>query len=162
MTNNTRHTTRIRGGILATCVGAAFVAAAGVGGMGTASAAPADLDCKLSYSLTGWAAIVKHAKGSGTVTCANGQSMPVRITVEGGGLTAGKWRIEDGKGSFTDVYRIDDVLGSYAEASANAGAGGAAGVAVLTKGPVSLALAGTGHGVNIGVSGAKVTISRAK
>ncbi|MGH8118860.1 MAG: hypothetical protein ACREPY_17505 [Rhodanobacteraceae bacterium] len=159
----TRHTHKqIRSRGVAALLGAALLAAAGFGGVGTASAAPADLHCKLSYSLTGWSAIVEHAEGHGRVTCANGESMRVDITVKGGGLTAGKWRIDDGKGSFTDVYHINEVLGSYAQASANAGAGNAAGAGVLTKGTVSLALAGTGQGVNIGISGARFTISRAK
>lgn len=153
---------QVRGRRLAAVVGAVLLGVAGLGGAGTASAAQADIHCKLSYSLTGWSAIVEHANGRGTVTCENGQSMPVDITVKGGGLTAGKWRITDGKGSFTDVYHINEVLGSYASASANAGAGGSAGAGVLTKGTVSLALAGTGQGVNLGIAGAKFTISRRK
>lgn len=153
---------RIRGRGVAALLGAAVFTAVGFGAMSTASAAPADLDCRLTYSLTGWSAIVERAHGTGTVTCANGQSMAVDITVKGGGLTAGKWRIDDGKGKFTDVYHINEVLGSYAQASASAGAGNSAGAGVLTKGTVSLALAGTGQGVNLGVAGAKFTISRAK
>lgn len=152
----------VRGRGLAIALGAALLGVTSYGGIGTASAAQADLHCKLTYSLTGWSAIVEHANGRGMIRCANGQSMPVEITVKGGGLTAGKWRITDGKGTFTDVYHIDEVLGDYAQAGVNAGAGGSAGAAVLTKGTVSLALAGTGQGVNIGVSGARFTISRRK
>lgn len=155
------HGKQIRGRKLAVLLGAAMLGATGFAALGTASAAQPDLDCKLTYSLTGWSAIYEHASGHGRVTCANGESMPVDISVHGGGLTAGKWRINDGKGSFTDVYKIGDVLGNYAQASANAGAVKSAGAGVLSKGTVSLALAGTGQGINIGISGAKFTISRA-
>ncbi|MDQ2972814.1 MAG: hypothetical protein M3R20_07540 [Pseudomonadota bacterium] len=127
-----------------------------------ASAAQSDLECKLSFSMSGWSAIIKRAEGHGTVTCANGTSMPINIRVVGGGLTAGKWKIEDGTGTFTDVYRISDVLGNYAQGEATAAAGKAGTAQVLTKGTVSLALAGVGQGVELGLSGAKFTISRAR
>lgn len=147
---------------LALVLGAALLGVAGIVGSGTAAAAQPDLDCKLTFSLTGWSAIYERADGNGRVTCANGHSLPVHIRIRGGGLTAGKWHIDDGKGKFTDVYRLDDVLGSYAAASANAGIVKSGTAQVLTKGTVSLALAGNGQGVNIGISGTKFTISRAE
>ena len=123
------------------------------------AAADANLDCKLSYSLTGWSLIYKHTTGSGIVRCGNGQSMRVHVSAKALGLTVGKWRIDDGKGSFTEVHRISDVLGRYAQASANAGVVKSGEAQVLTKGPVSLALAGNGEGVNIGVDIGAFTIS---
>ncbi|HEY2346835.1 MAG TPA: hypothetical protein VGH80_13325 [Xanthomonadaceae bacterium] len=125
-----------------------------------AKAADADLSCKLHYNITGWALIYKHTAGTGTVTCANGQSMRVHVGAKAVGLTAGKWHIDDGKGDFTDVHHISDVLGDYVQASANAGVVKSGEAQVLTKGPVSLALAGNGEGVNIGVDIGKLTISR--
>lgn len=119
-----------------------------------------DLDCKLSFTLTGWSLIYKHADGTGTVTCENGRSLPVRISVKGGGLTAGKWHIDDGKGKFTDVHRISDVLGRYAQGGAHAGVVKSGTAQVLTKGTVSLALAGHGEGVDLGVDVGAFTISR--
>ncbi len=142
-------------------LGAALLGATGFAAAGTAAAAQPDLDCKLTFSLRGWSAIYEHADGVGRVTCANGESMAVNIRVRGGGLTAGKWRIDDGKGRFTDVYRISDVLGNYAAASANAGLVKSGTAQVLTKGTVSLALAGNGEGINLGIAGTKFTISRA-
>lgn len=124
-----------------------------------ASAADANLDCTLRYSLTGWSLIYKHTTGTGTVRCSNGQTMSVRVSAKALGITAGKWHIDDGKGSFTDVHRISDVLGNYAQASANAGIVKSGEAQVLTKGPVSLALAGNGEGVNIGVDVGQFTIS---
>lgn len=121
---------------------------------------PATLACKMTYALTGWSIIYKHAQGSGTVRCANGQSMAVTLEVVGGGLTAGKWHVDNGKGVFSDVHRISDVLGSYAQGGAHAGVVKSGSAQVLTKGEVSLALAGTGQGVDLGVDVGKFTISR--
>ena len=126
-----------------------------------AFATGADLDCKLHYSLTGWSAIYKHAEGSGTVTCANGTTMPVEISAKGGGLTVGKFHIDNGTGNFTDVHTINDVLGDYAQGEAHAGAGKAGHAQVLTKGTVSLALAGTGEGVDLGVAVGVFSLKRA-
>jgi hypothetical protein len=125
-------------------------------------AANAELDCKLHFNLTGWSVIYKHAEGSGTVTCADGTAMPVLISAKGVGITVGKAKIDDGTGKFSDVHRITDVLGDYAEAEAHAGAVKAGNVQVLTKGPVSLALAGSGEGVDLGIDVGKFTISQPK
>jgi hypothetical protein len=86
--------------------------------------------------------------------------MRVKISAESIGLTAGKSRINNGVGTFTDVHTIDDVLGSYAQGEANAGLVNSGSVQVLTKGTVSLELSGSGQGVDLGVSVGKFTISR--
>lgn len=131
-------------------------------GSARANAAQANLDCKLRFSLTGWSAIYKHAQGSGVVTCENGRSMRVAIEAKGGGLTAGKWRIDDGAGRFSDVHAIDDVLGSYVDGEAHIGVVKSGAVHLLTKGTVSLALAGAGHGVDIGIDIGKFNLKRVK
>lgn len=125
----------------------------------SARASGANLDCKLHYNLTGWSFIYKHTTGSGTVVCANGQSMHVHVSAKALGITAGKWKIDNGDGNFSDVHSITDVLGDYVQASANAGVVKSGEAQVLTKGPVSLALAGGGRGVNLGVDIGKFTIS---
>ena len=125
-----------------------------------ASAEEADLGCKLRFSLTGWSLIYKHAEGHGVVTCADGKSMRVKIESKGGGLTAGKSHIDNGTGKFTDVHRISDVLGHYAQGGAHAGVVKSAEAQVLTKGNVSLALAGHGEGVDLGVDVGAFTITR--
>ena len=127
-----------------------------------AAAADAELGCKLTYSLTGWSLIYKHTTGSGTVHCENGQTMNVHVAAKAVGLTAGKWRIDGGKGAFTHVHTISDVLGKYAQASANAGVVKSGEAQVLSKGEVSLALAGNGEGVNLGVDVGQFVISRAR
>ena len=125
-----------------------------------AQATEAEVKCDMTYNLSGWSLIYKHAEGTGTVTCSNGQSAKVKITVVGGGITAGKYRINNGKGEISHVHSIDDVFGSYAQAGAEAGVVKSSQAQVLTKGTTSLALAGTGEGVNLGISVGKFTISR--
>lgn len=126
-----------------------------------AEAAEAQLDCTLRFSLTGWSLIYKHSEGTGTVTCENGQSMRVKISAKGGGLTVGKSHIDNGKGTFSDVHKMSDILGTYAQADASAAAGKSGTAQVMTKGTVSLALAGAGEGVDIGVSIGGFTIEKA-
>lgn len=128
--------------------------------VGAAHAQEAKVKCDLTFNLKGWSIIYKHAEGSGTVTCDNGQSAPVKITVVGGGLTAGKYRIDNGKGEISKVRSIVDVYGSYVQAGAEAGVVKSSQAQVLTKGTTSLALAGTGEGINLGISVGKFTISR--
>ncbi|MHB1057482.1 MAG: hypothetical protein ACYC0F_06335 [Rhodanobacter sp.] len=126
----------------------------------SAQAAEASVKCDLAYNLSGWSLIYKHAEGSGTVTCSNGQSANVKISVVGGGLTAGKYHIDNGKGQISKVHGIADVYGDYVQAGAEAGVVKSSQAQVLTKGTTSLALAGTGEGVNLGVSVGKFTISQ--
>lgn len=144
-----------------TLVLASAVAVAALG-CTQARAAHAELDCKLHFSLTGWSAIYKHAEGSGVVTCADGSSMHVRIESKGGGLTVGKSHIDGGTGRFSDVHRISDVLGAYAQREAHAGIVKSGTAQVLSKGPVSLALAGNGEGVDLGIAVGEMTLTRAK
>jgi hypothetical protein len=125
---------------------------------GTAQAAA--VDCKLKFTMSGWSAFYKRADGTGTVTCNNGQSMNVKLSARGGGLSAGKSTIRDGVGEFSGVQSIDDVLGSYASAEAHAGAVKSSKGQVVTKGEISLALAGTGDGWDLGIAFGKFTIKR--
>jgi hypothetical protein len=127
-----------------------------------AYAAEANLDCTLHFSMSGWSVIYKHAEGSGVVTCAGGRSMRVAISSKGGGLTVGKSHIDNGTGKFTDVHSIDDVLGSYAQGEAHAGIVKSGTAQVLTKGTVSLALAGAGEGVDLGIDVGEFTLTRAR
>lgn len=125
-------------------------------------AAPAraagNIDCKLSFDLAGWSVFYKTASGDGTVTCDNGQSLPVHISAKGGGLTFGKSRIDNGTGEFSGVHDVRDVLGTYATAEAHAGAAKSSKAQVMTKGDVSLALAGTGSGWDVGVAFGKFVL----
>lgn len=112
----------------------------------------ADLDCEMTFTMSGWSAFYKTVKGTGVVRCDNGTSLPVRISAKGGGLTFGKSRIDDGRGEFSGVADIRETLGTYAAAEAHAGAVRSSKAQVVTKGEVSLALAGTGKGWDLGVA----------
>jgi hypothetical protein len=116
------------------------------------------IHCKLAFNLSGWSIFYKTASGTGTVTCDNGESMPVRIRAKGGGLTVGKSKIENGTGEFSGVFNINDVLGTYASSEAHAGASKSAKAMAMTKGSVSLAVAGKGAGWDIGVAFGKFVI----
>jgi hypothetical protein len=59
--------------------------------------------CTLRYSLAGWSAIYSTASGRGTVTCDNDESARVSLRAKGGGLTAGKSKIINGSGTFSEV-----------------------------------------------------------
>lgn len=141
-----------------------MLAAAGVAALlavlpASQAQAQAELDCRLSFSMSGWSVFYKTASGSGTVSCSNGQSMPVTIEARGGGLSFGKSRIDNGSGTFSGVKSMREVLGGYASAEAHAGAVRSANARVVTKGPVSLALAGTGDGWDVGVAFGSFIIS---
>ena len=84
----------------------------------------------------------------------------VSISVKGGGLTFGKTEIYNGKAEVSGVRSINDIYGSYAGMAAHAGVVKAGAVEVMTKGNVSLALAGTGSGVDIGIDFSGFTISK--
>ena len=127
--------------------------------LATSVATAAETDCKLKFNLAGWSAFYKTASGDGTITCNNGQKLNVRIEAKGGGLSFGKSKIENGTGEFSGVNDIKETLGSYAQAEAHAGASKSSKASVLTKGEVSLALAGTGKGWDLGIDFGKFTIS---
>jgi hypothetical protein len=128
--------------------------------LGSSAAAEATTRCEMRFDLKGWSIFYKVAKGTGTVTCDNGQSANIRIEAKGGGITAGRSQVRDGLGKFSEVDGINDVLGTYVNASARAGAVKSVEAQALTKGEVSLALTGKGTGFELGVSFGKFTISR--
>lgn len=125
-----------------------------------AAQAAGPIDCSLRFSAAGWSLFYKTASGSGTVTCSNGQQAAVQIRSKGGGLTFGKSRISNGRGAFSGVRTIDDVFGTYVTAEAHAGASKSSRAQVMSKGNVSLALAGTGEGWDLGIAFGKFVISR--
>lgn len=126
------------------------------------SALAQEYDCEMRFEMSGWSAFFKTASGHGTVTCNNGQRMRVRLSTKGGGVTFGRSSIEDGRGEFSGVRDINEILGSYVSAEAHAGAGRSAKGQVVTKGEVSLALSGTGRGWDLGVAFGRFTIERSR
>ena len=122
--------------------------------------AAATVDCYMKFNLKGWSVFYKTAEGSGRVTCNNGEKANVKIKVTGGGLTFGKMDIRDGNGTFSKVIQINEIFGPYVAAEVHAGAVKSAQASVYTKGEISLALTGTGRGVNIGIDFGKLVISK--
>jgi hypothetical protein len=143
----------------AAAIAGLVVVAMTAGGAAPAQAA-ADVKCSMTFTMSGWSAFYKTASGSGAVKCSNGESMAVKLSAKGGGLTVGKSTIEDGKGEFSGVKSISELLGSYVSAEAHAGAVKSAKAQVMTKGEVSLALSGTGRGWDLGIAFGKLTISQ--
>jgi len=139
---------------------ALVLAALLVGPIGIAQAA--NTHCTLHYNMSGGGAFYKHSTGSGEISCDNGQHLSVSIESKGGGLTFGHSAITDGVGKFSPVSDVHDLIGGYATAEANAGAGEASKAQVVTKGAISLALTGKGSGHTLGVSFGSFIISARK
>lgn len=139
---------------------ASFLLLAGALALAVPAGAGGPVQCHMTYNLKGWSLIYKTSNGTGKVTCDNGQSASVRIAAHGGGLSVGNTEINGGKGVFSGVSDISQVYGTYAEATAHAGAGDSTDARAMTKGNVSLTLAGTGSGLNLGVAFGGFTIER--
>lgn len=106
--------------------------------------------CRITFNLRSWSVFYKRSKGEGVITCNNGQRADVKISAHGGGVTFGKSEIWGGHGTFSKVNDISELYGGYASSEAHAGASKSAGAEAMTKGDISLAISGTGEGVNIG------------
>lgn len=141
--------------ILAAVLAAAWLAPA------LATPTPGQTKCRLDFTLEGWSAVYQKASGRGTVKCENGQVAKVTLEAEGVGATAGKMQVDEGIGRFSSVADISEVFGTYARVQAHAGAATSASATALTKGQVSLSLAGTGHGFDLGVVFGKFEVNRA-
>ena len=114
--------------------------------------------CRISYDLEGWSVFYETSKGTGRISCTNGQSAKVRLSAHGGGVTFGTFKVIGGKGTFSGVRDITDLYGNYVEATVHAGAGGSTGARVMAKGDVNLSLAGSGQGVSLGFAFGAFTI----
>lgn len=115
--------------------------------------------CKLKYELEGWSFIYKGYKGTGVVTCDDGQTLNVKIHVHEGGATAGRSDL-DGVGKFSKAKSIDELLGTYFSMEGHAGVVRSAEGRVVTKGTVSLYMSATGRGFDVGVAIGAMSIHR--
>ncbi len=52
--------------------------------------------CQISYDLKGWSVFYKTSKGTGHITCTNGQSADVGLSAHGGGVTFGTFKVTGG------------------------------------------------------------------
>ena len=139
---------------------AVVLACAAVPAFAEEAEGPASVKCEMTFSLKGWSAFYKTAKGTGTITCSNGESAAVKIHTKGGGLTFGKSELVDGIGKFSEARNLAEVLGTYARAEAHAGAVKSSAAQAMTKGEISLAISGTGRGWDLGVAFGSFTIER--
>src|SRR5262249_252311 len=117
--------------------------------------------CTMSFTLSSWSAIYKRATGKGAIPCDNGQNANVSLRAVGGGLTFGKSKVVNGRGTFSEVADIKELYGNYANAEAHAGAVKSSTAQALTKGTVSLGLTGTGEGIDIGFDFGRFSITAA-
>ncbi|HEX6612346.1 MAG TPA: hypothetical protein VF022_00575 [Rhodanobacteraceae bacterium] len=140
----------------------ALLSALGLGLAASAASAAPEIKCHMDFTLSGWSIIYQTADGTGTVTCSNGESMPVKLDAKGGGLTVGKYKLTDGRATFSHVTDIQQILGSYATANAHAGVVRSGHAAAMTKGNVSMSLTGNGQGWDIGAGFESFSISKAK
>lgn len=141
-------------------VAAWIVTALALATYGVARAEDSDLRCHLSFTSKEWSVLYSSAKGEGVVFCSDGATMLVDISAKGVGLAAGRWKITDGRGVFSHVGSIDEVLGSYLAVGGEVGLARAGSARVLTKGPVSLALAAKGKGFDFGISVSRFELRR--
>jgi hypothetical protein len=139
-----------------------IAALASVGALVQTALGEGPTSCSIEFNLKGWSAIYETASGTGTIKCSNGQTAHVALKSKGGGLTFGKMDIVNGTGTFSEVADISEVFGEYASAETDAALGKSADAQVLTKGYVSLALAGKGKGIELGFDFAKLTITKEK
>ena len=118
------------------------------------ASAQATTSCKVTYGLEGWSVAYKTARGTGTITCADGQSMNVRIVTHGGGLTVGTQGVKNGTGRFSQTVKVEDLLRTYIEVTGHAGLGAnkASEARAMFAGTKRLSLAGNGSGVGLGLA----------
>ena len=123
-------------------------------------AASTGTSCTLEFSSEQWSALYEHSEGAGTITCDDGSRMEVDIAAKGIGLSLGRWKIDHATGKFTRVKGIRDLLGNYAALGVNAGLVKSGTAQALTNGTVSLVLAGSGEGFDVGLTISKFRIER--
>jgi len=116
-------------------------------------------DCTIKYNLKGWSAFYKTAQGTGVVSCSNGKSQAVKLTLKGGGFTFGSLSIVNGKGRVIGASKIQDVYGGYFAIDGHAGFNKSVEARALLFKPVSLSMSGKGTGYNLGWSMGSLKIS---
>ena len=132
----------------------------GASNVSARSVDPKLTQCEMTYSLKGWSLALKVQEGHGRIVCDNGQRANVKLSANAIGFTIGRSEILGGTATFTPVKRIDDLLGDYVKLDAHAGAGRSVEASVLSKGEVSMALGGSGNGVDAGATIGTFSIER--
>jgi hypothetical protein len=125
-----------------------------------AAAAESMITCTMKYHLKGWSFAYSQYKGTGDISCNNGQSAHVILDSKAVGFTIGISEI-DGTGKFTELKDINEIYGFFASLEGHAGVTKSGSGQVLTRGIISLALSGEGRGFDIGVTLGGLRIIRA-
>jgi hypothetical protein len=88
------------------------LAAVAVLALGSMPAAAAEtMTCELVFTAGNWSSQHQAARGLGELRCADGQTLPVRVSVKAGGPQS--LRIDAGAASFSNLEDPRDVLGAY-------------------------------------------------
>jgi hypothetical protein len=108
--------------------------------------------CNLTYEVSGWSFIYKYAKGTGTITCADGQTANVKLVAHGGGFSLGTQSVKNGRGRFSGTLKIEHLYGTYIEVDSHAGVGEGRSVdaRAMFKGRNRLSATGKGGGFSVG------------
>ncbi len=114
--------------------------------------------CTMKYKLSGFSLAYKQYDGFGDISCGNGQRAHVELASKALGFTIGKSEIQ-GTGTFSGVNDISETYGTFIALEGHAGLTKSVDGQVLTRGEVSLALSGSGRGVDIGVALGALTIT---
>jgi hypothetical protein len=118
--------------------------------------------CTMDFELHSWSAFYKSGKGTGTISCSNGQKSKIKIRSHGGGITFGKFNIANGKGKFSPVHNISELYGKYANVGGEGAAGKARMAASLSKDDIDLDIEGKGTGGGFGFDFSGFRISPVK
>ncbi len=109
-------------------------------GAGTQARAADPIACELAFAADDWSPLRQAAHGVGQVRCADGSSLPVRVSIKGVVHSgAGTPRLGAAAGSFSGVTDVRDVFGGYSMAQ-----GDSAPHLLMRKGGVTLRVTGTG------------------
>ncbi len=111
--------------------------------------------CELVFEANDWSPQRQAARGDGTVRCADGRALPVRISMKGvDHVQVGAPRVRSGAGSFAGVTDPRDVIGGYSAVRGESGPN-----LSLRKGAVGLVVTGTGAWWSSGGRPASLVIS---
>lgn len=94
------------------------------------------MTCELTFAASDWSQQYRVASGPGVLACADGRSLPVRVSLKGEGQSL---RVESGAASFSGVRDPRDVIGAYAAEGGSAGPH-----RMMRKGGVQLHVTATG------------------
>ena len=119
-----------------------------------------DLACTVTFGLSTQAVPNKPSEGSGVVTCDDGPSLRVHIAARGTGLDDATSMVGGASGTFTRVYSVAEVLGTFTDADvARTGTDDAQ---ILSKDRVTLTLSGGNGHADLGSGVSEFVLTRAR